>query len=95
MQQQRRLRLAGAVILREPSAMARPQTIRLREATSEPTRQAQVIDVPFKEVGGGRRTIWGRFKLAIVAIFWAALIGFLIPPLWLLMQRISEQFAPI
>jgi hypothetical protein len=71
--------------------MARHQTIRLREATAAPAQGAQVIDAEFKEV---RRSWWTKFKVAVATVFWAALIGFMLPPLWLLAQRISEQFAP-
>lgn len=71
--------------------MARLQTIRLREATAAPAQGAQVIDADFKEV---RRTWWTKLKMALAAVFWAALIGFMLPPLWLLVQLIGEQFAP-
>ncbi len=76
--------------------MTRPETVRLKEAEAiAPTPDgARVIDAKFKEVDGERRTIWGRFKLAVIAVFWAAVIGFLIPPAWMLVQAIGDQFAP-
>jgi hypothetical protein len=75
--------------------MARPHTIRLREVKgAAPAPADRVIDARFKEIGASRRSLWGRFKLAAMAVLCAAAIGFLIPPLWLLAQRIAEQFAP-
>jgi hypothetical protein len=74
--------------------MVRPHTIRLRETRARHARDGRVIDAKFSEVRGERRTWWGRIKLAVVAVFWAALIGFLIPPAWVLAQRVSAMFAP-
>ena len=77
--------------------MARPHTIRLREVKKNvsPAPAHRVIDASFKEVGPNRRTFWGRFKLAALAVACAAAIGFLIPPLWRIAQLIAEQFAPL
>jgi hypothetical protein len=72
--------------------MARPHTIRLRETRTH-ANDARVIDAKFTEVRGKRRTVWGRIKLAAIAVFWAALIGFLIPPAWVLAQRVSAMLA--
>lgn len=76
--------------------MTRPDPVRLREAEAiAPAPDgARVIDAKFKEVGGERRTILGRVKLAVIAVFWAAVIGFAIPPAWMLVQAIGDQFAP-
>ena len=76
--------------------MARPHTVRLREVKGAgPAPANRVIDANFKEVGADRRTFWGRLRFAVMAVFWAAVIGFLIPPLWRLTQLIAEQFAPL
>ena len=76
--------------------MARPNTIRLREtkgAARAPNEH--VIDADFKEVGLKRRTMVGRLWIALVAVFWAAVIGFLIPPAWVLLQELGAAFAPV
>jgi len=73
--------------------MSRPPTTRLREAPGRPAPQAHVIDAKFTEVGVKRRGILGRVWIALVALFWAAVIGFLIPPAWIVMQEIGAMFA--
>jgi len=73
--------------------MPKPQPVRLREAPGGPAPDAQVIDVPYVEVRK-RRGILGRVWFALVAVFWAAVIGFLIPPAWLLAQEIAAMFGP-
>ena len=65
----------------------------LREIKGGPARGDRVIDAKFTEVRGERRTLWGKLKLAVTAIFWAIVIGFLIPPGWVLVQRMSEAFG--
>jgi hypothetical protein len=88
-----RLRLALAAILRERGAMSRSQPVRLREAPGGPAPDARVIDAKFTEVGRKRRGVLGRVWIALVALFWAAVIGFLIPPAWIVMQEIGAYFA--
>lgn len=75
--------------------MGRPETIRLREARGLPNDDARVIDVRFTEVGGARRTFWGRIKAGLQALLWAATIGFLIPPALVLAQRFGHLFLPL
>ena len=73
--------------------MTRPDPIRLREAKDgAPAPSARVIDAQFKEVGVKRRTLLGRLWIALIAVFWAAAIGFLIPPAWVAIQTIGDQF---
>ncbi|HYD87699.1 MAG TPA: hypothetical protein VEA80_09505 [Vitreimonas sp.] len=72
--------------------MGQPQPTRLREVESAPLNDAKVIDAQFKVVGRevrALRILWG----ALVAVFWAALIGFLIPPAWIFFEGIGEYFA--
>jgi hypothetical protein len=76
--------------------MARPQITPLREtkgASHAPNEH--VIDADFKEVGLKRRTIVGRLWIALVAVFWAAVIGFLIPPAWVVIQELGSMLAPV
>lgn len=74
--------------------MGRHETIRLREASGPLPHGAEVLDAKFREVGGERRTLWGRAKAGLQALLWAATIGFLIPPAWVLIQRIGDMFRP-
>ncbi len=75
--------------------MPKQQPVRLREAPGRPDPGAQVIDVAYVEVNKKRRGIFGRIWLALVAVFWAAVIGFLIPPAWMMIQEIGAMFAPV
>jgi len=89
----RRLRLVLAAILGKRNPMARPEPVRLREAPGRPAPDAPVIDVPYVEVRK-KRGLLRKLWLALVAVFWAAVIGFLIPPTWVLIQEIGAMFAP-
>jgi len=73
--------------------MARSEPIRLREAeTTRPLREADVIEAQYRIVGRKRRVV-GLAVKAMMAVFWAALIGFLIPPAWIFFETIGEYFA--
>lgn len=65
-----------------------PRPIPLREAPGAAPPGAPVIDAEFRVVRR-RRGVLGALRRALAALLWAALIGFLVPPLWMLMQRIS------
>jgi hypothetical protein len=73
--------------------MARPQTIRLRESPDAAPAGAPVIDARYTEVGRKRRGLLGRIWLGLTALFWAAVIGFMIPPTIVMIQRIAAAFA--
>lgn len=62
--------------------------IRLRETPDAAPLGAQVIDAQFEVVAGKRRGVLANIWMACVAVFWAAVIGLLIPPVWLLAQRL-------
>ena len=70
--------------------MGRHEPIVLLEIERTPAPNARVLDVRFSEVRGERRTLWGRTKSVAQALVWAAAIGFLIPPAWVLLQVILE-----
>lgn len=73
--------------------MPRSEPIRLREAeTTRPLREADVIDAQFKIVGRKRR-VFGIAARAMAWVFWAAVIGFLIPPAWIFFETVGEYFA--
>ncbi len=74
--------------------MPRPNVVRLREAPGAPGGDARVIDAKFTEVRAKRRSWLSRLWTACVAVFWAAVIGFLIPPAWVLVQEIGAMFTP-
>ena len=67
-----------------------PRPIPLREVREPAPLGAQVIDARFKVVGRKRRVL-GFLWRALVAVFWAALIGFLLPPAWMLIQHVSAM----
>jgi hypothetical protein len=75
--------------------MGRHDIIRLHEAKGLPPTEARVIDVQFSEVRGARRTLWGRVTAGLQALLWAAAIGFLIPPAWVLIQLIGDMVRPL
>lgn len=70
--------------------MPREPVTRLREARGPTPADASVIEAKFTEVGG-KAGFWRRVRTAVIALFWAAVIGFLIPPVWMLVQRFNEQ----
>lgn len=74
--------------------MGRHEPIRLREARGEIAPGAEIIDAEFRELSGPRRTVWGRVKSGLQALVWAAAIGFLIPPAWVLFQIVGEMIKP-
>ncbi|HYD73274.1 MAG TPA: hypothetical protein VEF55_09050 [Candidatus Binatia bacterium] len=69
--------------------MGHLETIHLRETERMIAPDARVLDVRFTEVRGERRTFWGRAKAVLQAMVWAAAIGFLIPPAWVLLQVVA------
>jgi hypothetical protein len=73
--------------------MARPEPIPLREAgPPQPLRERKVIDAEFRIVGRKRGWLGAAWR-ACVAVFWAAAIGFLIPPAWVFFETIGAYFA--
>ena len=80
-----------AAFPREPAPMPRTQSIRLREAA--PTRllhEAKVIDAEFQLVDRKRRAPGMTW---LIAALWAALIGLLIPPVWIFFEGIGALFV--
>jgi hypothetical protein len=75
--------------------MGRHEPITLRETGTVYTRDVRIIDAKFTEIRGPRRTLWGRVKVALQALLWAAAIGFLIPPAWVLIQVIGQTLLPL
>jgi len=83
---------AGRVFGYTERAMAQPHPTRLREVEPAPLDDAKVIDAQFRVVGRktrAARIVWG----ALIAVFWAALIGFLIPPAWMFFENLGGFFA--
>ena len=73
--------------------MPRSETVRLREAeAATPMHDTRVIDAEFRVVGRKRRAVSLAWK-ALIAVFWAAAIGFLIPPAWIFFETIGAYFA--
>jgi hypothetical protein len=71
--------------------MSQPRMTRLRESETRTPNGAKVIDAQFDVIG--KRTIWDRISLALMAVFWAAVIGFAIPQLWILSQGVTAFLA--
>jgi hypothetical protein len=68
--------------------MSAARPTRLRETPNAAPEGAQIIDARYELVGGRQRGFFGTLWLACVALFWAALIGFLIPPAWVMAERL-------
>jgi hypothetical protein len=62
--------------------------IRLRETPNAAPEGAHIIDARYELVSGKHRGVLGTLWIACVALFWAALIGFLIPPTWVIAARL-------
>lgn len=72
--------------------MSRPRATRLREVENAPVSDAAVIDAQFKVVGRKRRILRALWR-GLLAVCAAALIGFLIPPAWVVIQAIGDWIA--
>jgi len=64
--------------------MSATRPTRLRETPNAAPKGAHIIDARYELVGGKPRGFLGALWIAAVALFWAALIGFLIPPAWVM-----------
>ena len=73
--------------------MPAPLSTVLRETPDAAQSGARVIDARYEVVKGKNRGIIRRIKTALFAIFLAALIGFLIPPAWVLIQEVGAMLA--
>jgi hypothetical protein len=62
--------------------------IRLRETPNAAPAGRRVIDASCEIVGRKRRGFLGTLWTACVALFWAAVIGFIIPPAWVITQHL-------
>lgn len=71
--------------------MSRSRPIRLRESAARLPTGAKVIDAEYEVIG--RRTVWRRIVFGLTALFWAAVIGFAVPQIWVFSQRIGEFIA--
>lgn len=72
--------------------MPRRQPLRLRETPDAPASNGAIIDADFKVVGKAPG-VWRGLWRALLAIFWAALIGLLLPPAWVLVNAIRDYLA--
>lgn len=80
------------MILRERGSVARQQTFRLRETPGRPAPDARVIDVDYSEVGKKRRFL-RRVWNGVLTVVTVAAIGFLIPPVIVVVQEAADYFA--
>jgi hypothetical protein len=81
----------SADFIRHRGKMNRPQSTPLREQPGAPPRDAKVIDAQFKVVrgkGASRLASVGRWAFAFAC---AAAIGFLIPPVLVVLQEIAAM----
>jgi hypothetical protein len=68
--------------------MAREQKpVRLRETRTPPRREAVIIDAHFSIVR--RRKVVRAIGAGVAAVLCAAAIGFLVPPVWMLIERLG------
>jgi hypothetical protein len=85
--------MGAAFVSERYRVMPRSESIRLREAEApQPLHEAKVIDAQFRIIGRKRRALGVAWK-AMIAVFWAAVIGFLIPPAWIFFETIGAYFA--
>lgn len=67
------------------------QPTRLREIDAPPSDEGAVIDARFKIIGRKRRALRMLWR-GLVTIFWAAVIGFAIPPAWIAFEYARDFF---
>lgn len=82
----RRLMLAAFVGKRKEM-----QAIRLKEVRHAAAHDGEVIDASYAVVR--ERRLWRAIKRALLAVVCAAVIGFAIPPLWVLAAQHFAQTA--
>ncbi|MBL8531757.1 MAG: hypothetical protein JNK94_08485 [Hyphomonadaceae bacterium] len=70
--------------------MPRPHPTRLREAAPQAPPET-VIEARFKVVREAGRSRWRAFWNWVLAFFAAALIGLLLPPLWVVLQEVMAM----
>lgn len=73
--------------------MPAPRATVLRETPDAAQSGARVIDAQYQVVGGKSRGILRRVGKVAMTIFWAALVGFLVPPAWVIIHTIGEMFT--
>ncbi|GAM96521.1 hypothetical protein U91I_00140 [alpha proteobacterium U9-1i] len=73
-------------------SMSDPHPIRLRESTEPLADGARVIDADFKIVGR-RRQVMRRVMFWLGAFALAAIVGFLIPPVWVAVESVTAALA--
>lgn len=64
---------------------------RLREVRAPAIPDGEIIDASFSVVR--ERKVWRRVKTALLAAAGAAVVGFLIPPLWIVAQHLAPALA--
>lgn len=75
--------------------MAAPRTIRLRERDGPPPPAAKVVDADYRVVRARNSTLMGRFGSVLLAVFWAAVLGFAVPQAWLFFQMIGAFYVAL
>jgi len=70
----------------------RQPIFRLREAPGRPAPDARVIDAAFTEVGKKRRFL-RRVWNGVLTVIAVAVIGFLIPPVIVVVREAADYFA--
>lgn len=67
--------------------MREPRPILLRETPNAAPANAHVIEANF-EIVTRKRGLLGKIWITCVAVFWTAVVGLLIPPTWLIVERL-------
>ena len=71
--------------------MSTPRATLLRETPSAAPSGAKVIDAKFAVVA--KRGVMARVRTALITTLWFALAGLLVPPIWMIVERLNEASA--
>jgi hypothetical protein len=71
--------------------MPAPRATLLRETANAAPSGAKVIDAKFQVVA--KRGLMARVRAALITTLWFALAGLLVPPIWMIVERLNEAPA--
>ena len=73
--------------------MPTPRTIRLRERDGPPPRAAEIIDAQYRVVRPRNSSPAAKLGTLLIALFWAAVLGFAVPKAWLFFHEVGAYYV--
>lgn len=73
--------------------MPAPRTIRLQERDGPPPAAAKIVDAQYRVVRSKKQAMVQRLGATLLALFWAAVLGFAVPQAWLFFQNVGAFYV--